>query len=115
MKHFLLLLTVSVLALSGCDREERSVESAPLPSAATDEAVQPGTAAGAPSDPSVPSAIGAVGSTSEAPPQAGQDSAANPPDSEMTKREESETMPQSGQSNNYSTPARDEKHGTGSN
>lgn len=115
MKTPLFLVICATLALSACNRDEEAIESAPLPSAATENAVQPGTAAIAPSDPSLPSASGAVGSTSEAPAHAGQDSAANPPDSEMSKREESETMPQSGQANNYSTPARDEKHGTGSN
>ncbi|HKO87367.1 MAG TPA: hypothetical protein VJU83_02505 [Burkholderiales bacterium] len=108
------LVLCAALALSACGREEASSESATLPGGTKTDGVQPGTAAVAPADPSVPNSA-VVGSTSSAPSTAGQDSPSNSPDGTMTKQEESQSMPQPGQPNSHSTTARDAKHGTGTN
>ena len=108
------LALCAVLALSACGREEANPESATLPGAAKGDGVQPGTAAVAPNDPSVPNSA-VMGNTGTTPSTAGQDSPSNSPDGTMTKQEESQSMPQPGQPNSHSTTARDAKHGTGSN
>ena len=108
------LALCAALALSACGREDANPESATLPGAGRSDGVQPGTAAVAPNDPSVPNSA-VVGSTSGTPTTAGQDSPSNSPDGTMTKQEESQSMPQPGQPNSHSTTARDAKHGTGTN
>lgn len=97
---------LALVALTACGDRDDVTPVAPATAVETPAATEGGTTAGASGDPSVPATPSAVqpGAVDGA-----QDSAATAPESSMTPKEESESMPEAGQANNHSSTAMDDE------
>lgn len=117
------IISLAAVVLVGCGEQGADTETNPT----GPTAVAPGTSgsSGAPATeaPAVTgsgapgSETGSTGSVPDAPPAESSASTAGSeplPDKELTPKEESQSMPQSGQANDYSTPERSDAMGTGS-
>ena len=118
------IISLAAVALVGCGEKGADTETNPTgPTAVAPDPGTSGSGAPAPESPAVAgsaspgSETGSTGSVPDAPPAGSSASTAGSeplPDKELTPKEESHSMPQSGQANDYSTPERSEAMGTGS-